>query len=99
MQTKPLHSFHANQTTRTCDLRIGGSRLAYSIPFHLLSTSMQMGIEQLVNEANADRLALKTLGNCVERMDHMADTYYSAPIWKRLWWAMCNDLPFAAKKD
>lgn len=94
---KTPHHFKRNDTDRTYELRVGGSRLAYSFPYHRATGTVPLAFAQLVEAANVDRAALYTISGYAERMDNMCDAYHSASIIKRLWWALRNNLPYSKK--
>lgn len=99
MNLSQSHSFTRDDKNRQYILRVFNQRpVEYRFDFHLISGKAAIAMAQLTEVANLDRAALKGIAEYTNRMDQMADRFHEAPLWKRIWWAFINDLPYVAKE-
>lgn len=91
--TFKLHAFHRDDALQAYCLAIG-NRPALQLPAHLVTPKTAVALGELVQAANVDRKTLCTLSDYTERLDAMLDAYHLAPLWRRMWWALSNSLPY-----
>ena len=69
------------------------------LPYQTVVGKPILVINELVTLINSEIKAMGYLEEYAQRLDKTLDNYHSAPVWKRVWWALINDLPYAARKD
>lgn len=92
------HAFTRDNAAQAFMLTIAGQptrRLA----MNMTTPQAALALAELVKAANVDKAALRDVADYCERLDVMVDAYHFAPIWRRLWWAITNDLPYQPKKE
>lgn len=95
MHPHQSHLFKRDDDARQYILRVvNGRPVEYRFDFHLFSGKAAIAMAQLTEVANVDRAALNGIATYANAMDNMADAFHGAPIWKRVWWALTNRLPF-----
>lgn len=92
MNAKP-HIFSLNSQLQTYQLSIG-YRPPINLPCHLVTPQTAVAFACLVEAANLDAKTLSTMADYSQRLDEMVDAYHLAPIWRRVWWAITNNLPY-----
>lgn len=97
MNTKP-HTFKRDEALLSYQLSIGG-RPAIRLPCHMVTPATATAIACLTEAANLDAKALQTVAAYTDRLDVMVDAYHLAPIWRRVWWAITNNLPYQPVKE
>lgn len=101
MNLKHSHSFRRDDAAKQYVLTVAGlSRpIEYRFDFHTICGKAAIAMAQLAEVGNVDRAALAGIAEYTNRMDLMADAFHEAPLWKRIWWALVNDLPYVAKEE
>lgn len=69
------------------------------LSYHSVVGKPILVINELVALVNAEIKARGYVEAYTERLDKTLDNYHEAPTWKRIWWALTNDLPYPPRKD
>ncbi len=100
MIPKQSHSFKRDDAARQYVLTVVHHLpTQYRFDFHQFSGKAAIAMAHFTDVSNIDRAALNGLAEYTTRLDRMIDDYHEAPLWKRIWWALTNDLPFVYKVE